>query len=199
LYLLLHYIIFLKQAGYVKTNGRHYFIEPVNGHGPNKHGHHLHVIHEASDAMKQVNGKNCGAEHWQTGWQRALRSVNKTVVTQPSNKSTGPHESINRFVEVLVVADKKFIDYHKDKDYENYIMTVMNMVADFYHDASTGNQIDIVVVRIIYLNRNITQFDWDITSDASTSLQSFCKWQNEVNPKDPNHPQHHDIAILITR
>lgn len=37
-----------------------------------------------------------------------------------------------------------------------------------------------------------------INADASATLNSFCKWQNDINPKI-DHPQHHDIGILLTR
>lgn len=66
--------------------------------------------------------------------------------------SSGTH-SIHRFIEIGLVADKKFLEFHKNTDYEKYLLTIMNVVSDFYHDSSVGNQIDIVVVRIIYLEK----------------------------------------------
>lgn len=98
-----------------------------------------------------------------------------------------------------MAVDRKFMDFHKNDDYENYILTVMNMVSDYFHDSSAGNQIDVVVVRIVYLEQEMTTFDLDVTPDAEKSLKSFCKWQQEVNPKSLDHPQHHDIAVLLTR
>jgi len=58
---------------------------------------------------------------------------------------------------------------------------------------------DIVVVRIIYLDQNISTLDLSLTPNGAKSLKSFCKWQLEINPKSLDHPQHHDIAVLITR
>lgn len=60
---------------------------------------------------------------------------------------------MHRYIELGVIADKKFLDYHKGTNYEQYLLTVMNMVSDFYHDSSIGNQIDVVVVRMIYLEK----------------------------------------------
>lgn len=65
---------------------------------------------------------------------------------------SGTH-SIHRYIELGVIADKKFLDYHKGTNYEQYLLTVMNMVSDYYHDNSIGNQIDVVVVRMIYLEK----------------------------------------------
>lgn len=38
--------------------------------------------------------------------------------------------SEHRYLETMVVADKKFIEYHKKRDMETYILTVMNMVSE---------------------------------------------------------------------
>ena len=43
------------------------------------------------------------------------------------------------------------------------------------------------------------QKDLTITHHADNSLASFCKWQQTINPKDEKHPNHHDVAILLTR
>lgn len=58
---------------------------------------------------------------------------------------------------------------------------------------------DIVVVRIIYLEKEEEELDLQITGDAHKTLASFCNWQTTINPKDTKNPTHHDIAILITR
>ncbi|KDR20850.1 A disintegrin and metalloproteinase with thrombospondin motifs 12, partial [Zootermopsis nevadensis] len=100
---------------------------------------------------------------------------------------------------LLVVADKSFLYYHKNIDVETYILTVMNMASDFYHDASSGNLMDIVVVRIIYLYKQEEEKDLYINRDAEKTLKSFCEWQASVNPQDVTHPNHHDIAVLLTR
>nr|XP_023026845.1 A disintegrin and metalloproteinase with thrombospondin motifs 7-like [Leptinotarsa decemlineata] len=72
-------------------------------------------------------------------------------------------------------------------------------VADFYHDSSSGNQMDVVVVRIMYLEKEEEEIDLVINTDADKTLSSFCKWQEKINPKDIENPNHHDIAVLLTR
>jgi len=66
--------------------------------------------------------------------------------------SAGTH-SIHRYIEIGLIADRRFLDFHNNTDYEQYLLTVMNMVSDFYHDNSVGNQIDVVLVRVIYLEK----------------------------------------------
>lgn len=135
---------------------------------------------------------SCGTSDWESGWEKALNYHKKPHLRVKRS------ETKRRFMEVLVVADKKFLDHHKNDDPERYILTVMNMVSDYYHDASTGQQIDLVVVRIIQLEEDQPK-GLEITANGTKSLTSFCKWQHEQNPKDDKHPQHHDTAILLTR
>ena len=39
----------------------------------------------------------------------------------------------------------------------------------------------------------------DISSDATRTLRSFCRWQKRVMMKPKTHPEHHDVAILLTK
>ena len=39
----------------------------------------------------------------------------------------------------------------------------------------------------------------EISHHADNTLKSFCKWQATINPGDDSHPNHHDVAILLTR
>jgi len=48
-------------------------------------------------------------------------------------------------------------------------------------------------------NYNLQQPNLEISHHADKTLASFCKWQMSVNPKDETHPNHHDVAILLTR
>ncbi|GFW17574.1 a disintegrin and metalloproteinase with thrombospondin motifs 7 [Trichonephila clavipes] len=109
--------------------------------------------------------------------------------------------SSERNVETLVVADKMMVDYYSEEDIETYILTVMNMVSSLYHDASIGNAINIVLVRLILIETEDQEKaeELSISQHADDTLRSFCRWQKFVNPKDDTHPNHHDVAILLTR
>ena len=63
-----------------------------------------------------------------------MHKVSKKKVKNKQTKRkrrSSSYESVHRYLEVLVVADKMFLDFHKDKDYENYILTTMNMVRKY--------------------------------------------------------------------
>uniref|UniRef100_A0A673Y487 ADAM metallopeptidase with thrombospondin type 1 motif 6 n=1 Tax=Salmo trutta TaxID=8032 RepID=A0A673Y487_SALTR len=133
-------------------------------------------------------------------------------ISAPGSNSTlpgGGHRrrrslSTERFVETLVVADKMMVGYHGRKDIEHYILSVMNIVAKLYRDASLGNVVNIIVTRLIVLTED--QPNLEINHHADKSLDSFCKWQKSIlshqgdgNSIPENGMAHHDNAVLITR
>ncbi|ERE81444.1 A disintegrin and metalloproteinase with thrombospondin motif 12 [Cricetulus griseus] len=105
--------------------------------------------------------------------------------------------SKDRWVETLVVADTKMVEYHGSENIESYILTIMNMVTGLFHNPSIGNAVHIVVVRLILLEEE--EQGLKIVHHAEKTLSSFCKWQKSINPKSDLNPVHHDVAVLITR
>lgn len=67
-------------------------------------------------------------------------------------------------------------------------------------DPSIGNYIKVVVVKITLVEdmHNLSP-ELDVSTNADTTLASFCKWQHQLNPDDDANPHHHDVAILVTR
>lgn len=52
-------------------------------------------------------------------------------ILRPTDKI--PADNVQRFyMPVMVVADKSFVDFHREMDYETYILTAMNMVMLFF-------------------------------------------------------------------
>uniref|UniRef100_A0A670ZHY5 ADAM metallopeptidase with thrombospondin type 1 motif 7 n=1 Tax=Pseudonaja textilis TaxID=8673 RepID=A0A670ZHY5_PSETE len=123
-------------------------------------------------------------EHWEEKQERRRRIKPRSV-------------SKEKWVETLVVADTKMVEYHGSENVEKYVLTVMNMVAGLFHDASIGNPVHISIVRLIFLEEE--EEDLKISHHADNTLRSFCKWQKALNPKGDAHPLHHDVAILLTR
>lgn len=57
---------------------------------------------------------------------------------------------------------------------------------------------DIVVVRIVYLEKEEKEINLEINRDASKTLRSFCDWAIKINtPEDSAN--HYDMAVLLTR
>ncbi|XP_068714564.1 A disintegrin and metalloproteinase with thrombospondin motifs 9-like isoform X3 [Montipora foliosa] len=119
------------------------------------------------------------------------------------NASTGGKRRRRRsadenFVETLVVVDRTMVNEFGSKaDLQSYILTLMGVVSQVYHDRSIGNPINIIVVKIAFLETDEPGID--VTSDATRTLKSFCRWQKKVMMKHKSHPEHHDVAILLTK
>ncbi|KAK3777711.1 hypothetical protein RRG08_021821 [Elysia crispata] len=111
--------------------------------------------------------------------------------------------SLARHVETMVVIDKKMsaFYYHTEgRDTEaltDYALTIMNIVAKLYQDPTIGNQINIVVTRIVVLDSLKGKNLPNITSRAKATLTSFCAWQNRLRERT-THTYHHDNAVLMT-
>lgn len=182
-------------------------------HGPNKKGHHLHTVYRKTVPHAD---RSCGTTcDWESEWKKRLKE-SYLKYGEPKPKRT--LESKHRYLEILAVCDKKFLKFHNKIDVQTYVMTIMNMVLlwliiscisnvlsifvkvyDYYQDASSGNQMDIAVVRIIYLEKEEEEIDLMLSKEGHKTLRSFCDWQATINPKDVHNPIHHDIAVLLTR
>uniref|UniRef100_A0A1B6CIH1 Peptidase M12B domain-containing protein n=1 Tax=Clastoptera arizonana TaxID=38151 RepID=A0A1B6CIH1_9HEMI len=183
-------------VGYIKTEDELFYIEPKHGEEPAENGEQVHIVYKRSAQFHGPTVSNCavkGLENWWNAWSTNIAQVHAKVKRSDSGTVK------NRYIECLVVADLKFLNHNKNIDVEEYILTVMNIVSDYYHDASVGNMIDVVVVKIIYLEKEKEEIDLEISQDATKTLASFCDWQVTINPKDHSHPNHHDLAILLTR
>ncbi|XP_026096265.1 A disintegrin and metalloproteinase with thrombospondin motifs 12 [Carassius auratus] len=199
-------------------------IEPVHGHTPNvTHPGHPHVMYwsstwsglrrRRSTDPHSVHQSPCGVkdgsefsqqvEQEREHWEQEQRQQGGDRNHDPDQEWTRPRRisprsiSKERWVEAMVVGDSKLVDYHGSGNVESYIFTIMNMVAGIFHDASIGNAIHIVLVRLILLHGE--EKGLKIIHHADTTLNSFCTWQKNLNPQSDTHPAHHDVAILITR
>ncbi|KAH3833497.1 hypothetical protein DPMN_106808 [Dreissena polymorpha] len=51
----------------------------------------------------------------------------------------------------------------------------------------------------MFFYASLLQDDLLIAYHADKTLNSFCKFQKKINFKDDDHPNHHDVAVLLTR
>nr|XP_015198836.1 PREDICTED: A disintegrin and metalloproteinase with thrombospondin motifs 7-like [Lepisosteus oculatus] len=190
-------------TGLFKLSEEDFFIrpvEPVREQGVAQ----AHVIYKRhapaplshSYEEHRVNG-TCGVKDSRDGGERAERRRERWERRQQRRRIRQRSISREKWVETLVVADPKMVQYHGSQQVETYVLTVMNIVAGLFHDASIGNSIHIVVVRLILLEEE--EEGLKITHHADNSLNSFCRWQKNLNVKGDEHPVHHDVAVLITR
>lgn len=131
----------------------------------------IHAVDAPSDSVQVERGREEWEREQQRGGDQAQSRSQRSV-------------SRERWVETMVVADSKLIEYHGSDNVESYIFTIMNMVrswnllyvllfkltlkasaldvkflkvflhrqvAGIFHDASIGNAIHVILVRLILL------------------------------------------------
>ncbi|KAK5870911.1 hypothetical protein PBY51_003819 [Eleginops maclovinus] len=199
--------------GFFSLPEGHYFIEPVLKSAEDPAGTpEPHIVYprvtttESQRTKRSLESKEtpslCGVqdapgdsvqvEREREEWEREQQG--EEAQAQPRSQRSVSRE---RWVETMVVADAKLIEYHGSDNVESYIFTIMNMVAGIFHDASIGNAIHVILVRLILLQGE--EKGLKIVHHADTTLASFCAWQKNLNPQSDTHPAHHDVAVLVTR
>ncbi|XP_053735565.1 A disintegrin and metalloproteinase with thrombospondin motifs 5 [Synchiropus splendidus] len=101
-----------------------------------------------------------------------------------------------RHVELLLVADETMSKKY-GKDLNHYLLTLASIASKLYGHASIENPIRLSVVKVATVTEK--EKGLEVSKNAAATLKSFCKWQNQQNPLDDDHQQHHDAAILFTR
>ncbi|NXH38405.1 ATS7 metalloproteinase, partial [Dicaeum eximium] len=183
-----------------------YFIEPVSS-SPREEGaaqpHRIYKRQVPKDRAGQgrrapAPREACGVPGSQESLERSERRRERWEQKQRRRRRIKQRSvSREKWVETLVVADTKMVEFHGSEHIEKYVLTVMNMVAGLFHHASIGNPINIAIVRLILLEHE--EEDLKISHHADNTLKSFCKWQKSINVKGDSHPLHHDVAVLLTR
>ncbi|NXX77691.1 ATS7 metalloproteinase, partial [Urocolius indicus] len=183
-----------------------YFIEPVSDSLQEDGAAQPHRIykrqlpeHGAEQGRRPpAPMETCGVQGSQESLERSEKQRERWELKQHRKRRIKQRSiSKEKWVETLVVADTKMIEYHGSENIEKYVLTVMNMVAGLFHHASIGNPINIAIVRLILLEDE--EEDLKISHHADNTLKSFCKWQKSINVKGDSHPLHHDVAVLLTR
>ncbi|XP_033633834.1 A disintegrin and metalloproteinase with thrombospondin motifs 12-like [Asterias rubens] len=207
-------------VGMIRLTDEEFFIEPIRNYTKSQSSdRHPHVVYKRSalppDKGRDGSPRLARRDTTVTGDQDDFCGVNDKVSEEQPNISTKKAKlgkpdvdgsrsrrrrrstSKERNVELLVVVDKHMVQYYKDQDIETYVLTIMNIVAAIYHDVTIGNYINIVMVRLLFLEDD--EEGLSIEHDADKTLSSFCRWQQTINPGDDTHPNHHDAAVLLTR
>ncbi|XP_062943282.1 A disintegrin and metalloproteinase with thrombospondin motifs 12 isoform X2 [Cynocephalus volans] len=176
-----------------------FFIEPVKKHPLAEGAYHPHIVYRRQrQSVPETKEPTCGLmDSLGTSQKQDLQREKWERNNVPSRSLSRRSISRERWVETLVVADTKMVEYHGSENVESYILTIMNMVTGLFHNPSIGNAIHIVVVRLILLEEE--EQGLKIVHHAEKTLSSFCKWQKSINPKSDLNPVHHDVAVLLTR
>ncbi|XP_009581994.1 PREDICTED: A disintegrin and metalloproteinase with thrombospondin motifs 2-like [Fulmarus glacialis] len=101
-------------------------------------------------------------------------------------------------IEVLLGVDDSVVQFHGKEHVQKYLLTLMNIVNEIYHDESLGAHINVVLVRIILLSYGKSMSLIEI-GNPSQSLENVCRWAYLQQKPDTGHAEYHDHAIFLTR
>ncbi|XP_023614428.1 A disintegrin and metalloproteinase with thrombospondin motifs 3 [Myotis lucifugus] len=189
-------------AGMIKSHDDEYFIEPLErGKQMEEEKGRIHVVYKRSaverapiDMSKDFYRESAleGLDDLGTVYHHVDRQLNQTIRRRR-------HAGDNDYnIEVLLGVDDSVVRFHGKEHVQNYLLTLMNIVNEIYHDESLGVHINVVLVRMIMLGyaKSISLIE---RGNPSRSLENVCRWACQQQKSDPNHSEHHDHAIFLTR
>uniref|UniRef100_A0A667XKX6 ADAM metallopeptidase with thrombospondin type 1 motif 14 n=1 Tax=Myripristis murdjan TaxID=586833 RepID=A0A667XKX6_9TELE len=172
-------------AGLIRTDNGEFFIEPLEkGQQDVEVKGRVHVVYRRS-AIKRETGQRREDLH-NEGRQGKSERKRRHAKKDDYN------------IEVLLAVDDSVVRFHGKEHVQNYVLTLMNIVDEIYHDESLGTNINIVLVRMIMVGyrQSISLIE---RGNPSRSLEQVCRWANTQQRRDPDHAEYHDHAIFLTR
>uniref|UniRef100_A0A8C6Y3U6 ADAM metallopeptidase with thrombospondin type 1 motif 14 n=1 Tax=Naja naja TaxID=35670 RepID=A0A8C6Y3U6_NAJNA len=187
-------------AGLIRTDNGEFFIEPLErGQWEKEEDGRAHVVYRRS-AIKQERTeafKDYHNEDFILGQlPQALNLIENQIGEAERKRRHAKKEDYN--IEVLLAVDDTVVRFHGKEHVQNYVLTLMNIVNEIYHDESLGVHINIALVRMIMVGyrQSITLIE---RGNPSRSLEQVCRWAHSQQRSDPAHTEYHDHAIFLTR
>uniref|UniRef100_A0A3B5APG0 A disintegrin and metalloproteinase with thrombospondin motifs 14-like n=1 Tax=Stegastes partitus TaxID=144197 RepID=A0A3B5APG0_9TELE len=187
-------------AGLIRTDNGEFFIEPLEkGQQDVEVKGRVHVVYRRS-AIKRETGQRRDDLHNEdigiADLPAALDLVEHKLSESERKRRHAKKDDYN--IEVLLAVDDSVVRFHGKEHVQNYVLTLMNIVDEIYHDESLGTNINIVLVRMIMVGyrQSISLIE---RGNPSRSLEQVCRWANTQQRRDPDHAEYHDHAIFLTR
>ncbi|XP_054679726.1 A disintegrin and metalloproteinase with thrombospondin motifs 3 isoform X2 [Grus americana] len=190
-------------AGMIRTDKDEYFIEPLErGKQMEEEKGRVHMVYRRSAVAQHPTAvlPDVHTEEPLLGGLGDLGSLFGRVEQQLNEtlrrRRHAGDDDYN--IEVLLGVDDSVVRFHGKEHVQNYLLTLMNIVNEIYHDESLGVHINVVLVRMIMLGyaKSISLIE---RGNPSRSLENVCRWAYQQQKSDPNHSEHHDHAIFLTR
>ncbi|GIY02351.1 a disintegrin and metalloproteinase with thrombospondin motifs 16 [Caerostris extrusa] len=178
-------------SGLLKTETSDYLIEPANRNASDINAvEKLHVLKKRSIRPDKNRGKQ-----EEEGPNFFLRKKKKDTPegSERGEKRRHHHRRNQRSIETLVVADREMVKKHGTENVTTYLLTVFNMVAMLYQDATIGNNVSVILVGLVLLEGD--EPGLTLSHSAENSLSSFCQWQSTIHT---SKGRQHDHAVLVT-
>ncbi|XP_067313311.1 A disintegrin and metalloproteinase with thrombospondin motifs 2-like isoform X2 [Pseudorasbora parva] len=195
-------------AGMIRTEQEEFFIEPVEtGHHvieqEEEDGGRSHIVYRSA-AVKKPPVSSLAADFHSRGadlgrlldLETLYQGVERSINQSRRARRQSPERAYN--IEVLLGVDDSVVQFHGQQHVEKYLLTLMNIVNEIYHDHSLGARINVVLVRIVLVDAKKSTSLIEL-GNPSQSLENVCRWAFEQQRKDTNDKEYHDHAIFLTR
>ncbi|XP_015201701.2 A disintegrin and metalloproteinase with thrombospondin motifs 14 isoform X1 [Lepisosteus oculatus] len=189
-------------AGLIRTDNGEFFIEPLEkGQQEVEEKGRVHVVYRRS-ASRRESGSTREDLHNEvpdfgiSELPNTLELMERRLGESHRKRRHAKKEDYN--IEVLLAVDDSVVRFHGKEHVQNYVLTLMNIVDEIYHDESLGTNINVVLVRMIMIGyrQSIGLIE---QGNPSRSLEQVCRWANAQQRRDPDHAEYHDHAIFLTR
>ncbi|KAM3831713.1 A disintegrin and metalloproteinase with thrombospondin motifs 3-like [Vipera latastei] len=187
-------------AGMIKVGEEEFFIEPLEkGQQMEEERGRLHRVYRrsaiaqnSSDSLPDFQSKESDLLRLESTYASIEQELNETLRRR---RHTGENDYN---IEVLLGVDDSVVRFHGKEHVQNYLLTLMNIVNEIYHDESLGIHINVVLVRMMMLGyaKSVSLIE---RGNPSRSLENVCRWAYQQQKMDPGHAEHHDHAIFLTR
>ncbi|XP_047237276.1 A disintegrin and metalloproteinase with thrombospondin motifs 3 isoform X3 [Girardinichthys multiradiatus] len=188
-------------AGMIRTDSDEYFIEPLEkGTQEMEDKGRVHVVYRRSALLQASADNSVDYQQQEPDVPGTLdlltQQVNQTVHHRRRHRRDAAEDDYN--IEILLGVDDSVVRFHGKEHVQNYLLTLMNIVNEIYHDESLGVHINVVLVRMIMLGyaKSISLIE---RGNPSRSLENVCRWAFVQQKGDTDHAEHHDHAIFLTR
>uniref|UniRef100_A0A8C5HYM7 ADAM metallopeptidase with thrombospondin type 1 motif, 14 n=1 Tax=Gouania willdenowi TaxID=441366 RepID=A0A8C5HYM7_GOUWI len=187
-------------AGLIRTDNGEFFIEPLEkGKQDVEMKGRVHVVYRRSAIKRETGQRRDDLHNEDVGiadLPAALDLVEHKLSESDRKRRHAKKDDYS--IEVLLAVDDSVVRFHGKEHVQNYVLTLMNIVDEIYHDESLGTNINIVLVRMIMVGyrQSISLIE---RGNPSRSLEQVCRWANTQQRRDPDHAEYHDHAIFLTR
>ncbi|XP_072523494.1 A disintegrin and metalloproteinase with thrombospondin motifs 14 [Salminus brasiliensis] len=189
-------------AGLIRTDNGEFFIEPLEkGQQEAEVKGRVHVVYRRSAIKREPGRKEEDLQNEVSDFgiaelPNSLDTVERKLLDSDRKRRHAKKDNYN--IEVLLAVDDSVVRFHGKEHVQNYVLTLMNIVDEIYHDESLGTSINIVLVRMIMVGyrQSISLIE---RGNPSRSLEQVCRWANTQQRLDPNHAEYHDHAIFLSR
>ncbi|XP_073935176.1 A disintegrin and metalloproteinase with thrombospondin motifs 14 isoform X2 [Castor canadensis] len=187
-------------AGLIRTDKTDYFIEPLErGQQEKEASGRTHVVYR-QEAIQQEWAEPHEDLHNEAfglgDLPNLLDLVGEQLVDTERKRRHAKPGSYS--IEVLLAVDDSVVRFHGKEHVQNYVLTLMNIVDEIYHDESLGVHVNIALVRLIMVGyrQSLSLIEH---GNPARSLEQVCRWAHSQQRQDPSHSEHHDHVVFLTR